>query len=361
MVMGARFIAMASSLRRCRGTVRPCPPGRRRRRCRLAGLRLSSRRIDDCRTSPASRSASVVLLRRRQGGEDAFDRRALRGRPAQGPRRAGGRPTAAAAPDRDEWVSHCPAASLASLPGWPSSSTASKGIGRSAADRATKPQALPTSIELLVGEGEMPPRRLGADVARHQHRGADAAGGRHVERALQGVVQRPRQYGRTIPVVPRIDRPPSIPSRGLKVRRATSRPPGMAISTRTPRGVTSPHGGGDHPPRDGIDGRLAGRDLQPRLGHRAHAFAGREGHARRRRSSDRGDDLQPVGHVGVVAGVLADRGRGVGRRRAMAAEATGTRMVSPPGKRTSTAAGAAPPAERPWPPPWPRPPRRCRW
>jgi precorrin-4/cobalt-precorrin-4 C11-methyltransferase len=36
-----------------------------------------------------------------------------------------------------------------------------------------------------------------------------------------------------------MDSPPTIPSRGLNVRPASSAPPGIAISTRTPRCVTS--------------------------------------------------------------------------------------------------------------------------
>ena len=43
--------------------------------------------------------------------------------------------------------------------------------------------------------------------------------------------------GRRIPDVPRIDRPPSIPSLGLKVFFASSRPPGIASFTSAP---TSP-------------------------------------------------------------------------------------------------------------------------
>ena len=89
------------------------------------------------------------------------------------------------------------------------------------------------------------------------------------------------------------------------------------------------NGRSDHPPRDGIDGRLARRDLQPRLGDHAHAFAGGKGHIvchwlrqcfliascrppplPRFAPAHRGHDLQPVGAVWVVAGILADGGRG---------------------------------------------------
>ena len=40
--------------------------------------------------------------------------------------------------------------------------------------------------------------------------------------------------GSTIPEVPRTDSPPSMPSRGLKVRRARSAPPGMETITSAP-------------------------------------------------------------------------------------------------------------------------------
>ena len=37
------------------------------------------------------------------------------------------------------------------------------------------------------------------------------------------------ENGRTIPVVPKTDRPPTIPSLGFHVREASSAPPGMLI------------------------------------------------------------------------------------------------------------------------------------
>ena len=42
-----------------------------------------------------------------------------------------------------------------------------------------------------------------------------------------------QEKGRTIPVVPRIDSPPSIPSRGFQVRRAIAAPPGTLTVTST--------------------------------------------------------------------------------------------------------------------------------
>ena len=115
-----------------------------------------------------------------------------------------------------------------------------------------------------------------------------------------------------MPVVPRIDSPPSIPSRGLKVLAAISLPPGTLISTRTPRRVTSRMAAQDHLPRHGIDGRLARRHLEPRLGDRADALAGNEGRLRGVVPGKRDPHFQPVGYVRVVAGVFAD-GRRDGR------------------------------------------------
>src|SRR5271169_48548 len=46
-------------------------------------------------------------------------------------------------------------------------------------------------------------------------------------------IQAEQEYGTTIPVVPRIDSPPTMPSRGLRVLPATTSPPGIDISTAT--------------------------------------------------------------------------------------------------------------------------------
>ena len=46
-------------------------------------------------------------------------------------------------------------------------------------------------------------------------------------------IQAEQEYGTTMPVVPRIDRPPTMPSRALSVFAASASPPGMAISTST--------------------------------------------------------------------------------------------------------------------------------
>jgi hypothetical protein len=43
------------------------------------------------------------------------------------------------------------------------------------------------------------------------------------------------ENGRTMPVVPRIEMPPTIPSRALVVFSAILSPPGALITTRTPR------------------------------------------------------------------------------------------------------------------------------
>ncbi len=44
-------------------------------------------------------------------------------------------------------------------------------------------------------------------------------------------IQAEQEYGTTTPVVPRIDSPPTIPSRAFSVRAASASPPGTAIST----------------------------------------------------------------------------------------------------------------------------------
>ena len=46
-------------------------------------------------------------------------------------------------------------------------------------------------------------------------------------------IQAEQEYGTTMPVVPRIDSPPTMPSRAFSVRSASSSPPGIAISTST--------------------------------------------------------------------------------------------------------------------------------
>ena len=67
----------------------------------------------------------------------------------------------------------------------------------------------------------------------------------------------------------------------------------------------------DHAARHRIDRRLAGRQRQAGARHRADAFAGAERHAGAGRAGPhRREDQRAMRHVGIVAGVLDDAGRG---------------------------------------------------
>ena len=85
----------------------------------------------------------------------------------------------------------------------------------------------------------------------------------------------------TMPVVPRIEMPPRMPSRGFSVFCAMISPSGTEISTS--KSAFSPAisaiAAGDHLARHGIDRRLAGRDRQAGPRHQADAGAAREGDA----------------------------------------------------------------------------------
>ena len=84
-----------------------------------------------------------------------------------------------------------------------------------------------------------------------------------------------------MPVVPRIDSPPTMPSRALSVFGAISSPPGMEISTSTSSArrcgaATSSMASRDHLARHRIDRGLAGRNGQARPRHGADPRAGPE-------------------------------------------------------------------------------------
>ena len=68
------------------------------------------------------------------------------------------------------------------------------------------------------------------------------------------------ENGFTMPVVPRIEMPPMIPSRSLVVFVAMACPPGTENVTTSGRSVTSSSAAQDHLSGDGIDGR--GPDLR---------------------------------------------------------------------------------------------------
>ena len=168
-----------------------------------------------------------------------------------------------------------------------------------------------------------------------------------------------------MPVVPRIDSPPTMPSRPLRVLAASASPPGMAISIST--SPASPcarrdlrDGLAQHLARHGIDGRLAGRNGKAGPRHHADAFAGTEAHAASGRgAANRGEDQRAVGDVGIVAGVLDH----AGRRRAIAHRCGGERegRMLPARQGHLDRIGKFPGQKRrdrpPWRPPW----RRCRW
>ena len=64
----------------------------------------------------------------------------------------------------------------------------------------------------------------------------------------------------------------------------------------------------DHLPRHPVDGGLADRHFQPRLGHPAHALTAQDGDARLLCRFQAHKDLDAVGGIRVVAAVLADTG-----------------------------------------------------
>ena len=116
-------------------------------------------------------------------------------------------------------------------------------------------------------------------------------------------------------MVPRIESPPRMPIRGLKVFRGELRAAGDRDRDPDAPGGDLPDGLRDHPPRHGVDRRLAGGDGEARFRHRPHPFAGGEFHAVALGPGDRCRNQRPVRHVGVVARVLDDgRLRAAGRR-----------------------------------------------
>ena len=87
-----------------------------------------------------------------------------------------------------------------------------------------------------------------------------------------------------MPVVPRIERPPTMPSRPLSVRRAIASPPGieivdLGVGARRRRRGHLLDGGTDHGARRRIDRRLADCQRQAGPRHRADARRRRERHA----------------------------------------------------------------------------------
>ncbi len=150
-------------------------------------------------------------------------------------------------------------------------------------------------------------------------------------------IQAEHEYGTTMPVVPRIDRPPTMPSRPLSVLAASASPPGMAISISA--SARSAGCGGDfgdgvthHPPRHRIDRRLARRHRKPGPRHGADALAGAKRHAGAGRAEPhRGDDKRAMRNIGIVAGVF-DHASG---RRVLVPSRHGQRKARPLAARQS--------------------------
>ena len=168
-----------------------------------------------------------------------------------------------------------------------------------------------------------------------------------------------------MPVVPRIDRPPTMPSRALSVFAASASPPGMAISTS----ASAAHAGrrrdfgdgvADHAPRHRIDRRLAGRQRQAGPRDRADALAGAKRHAGAGRAgAHRGQDQRAMGHIGIVARVLDDARRSPSLRPFASAQARSRALAARQREldRIGKVAGHAAPRRPLWPPRW----RRRRW
>ena len=125
-----------------------------------------------------------------------------------------------------------------------------------------------------------------------------------------------------MPVVPRIDRPPMMPSRPLSVFAPAPRRRESQISTSTSPArrccrAASAMASRDHLARHRIDRRLARRQRQARPRHRADALAGAKGDAAAGRAAPhRRDDQRAMRHVGIVAGVLDHAGASPSLRRA---------------------------------------------
>ena len=101
-----------------------------------------------------------------------------------------------------------------------------------------------------------------------------AAGAGYVDTAVNRVDPGRAGIGTTIPVVPRIESPPTMPRRALSVLAASASPPGIEIDDdvagASKRSVTA-NGRSHHLARHRIDRGLPGGSGG--LGHCSHAFA----------------------------------------------------------------------------------------
>ena len=114
-----------------------------------------------------------------------------------------------------------------------------------------------------------------------------------------------------MPVVPRMEMPPSMPRRGLKVFFASASPPRRGdrhvnAAVVADKRADLAHVLFDHLPRHGVDSRRSHGLVEPRLRHAADALAAVDGHAGRGRFSHRGKNERTAHHVGVVTAVLSD-------------------------------------------------------
>ena len=115
------------------------------------------------------------------------------------------------------------------------------------------------------------------------------------------------ENGRTMPVVPRIEMPPMMPSLALVVLRAIFSPSGTEMIIWMPLlgqvdGFAD--GLGDHRARDRVDGRAAQLQAEARLGDHPHAHAAVQLDSRLVAPAHRRGQPRAVRDVGVVARVL---------------------------------------------------------
>ena len=232
--MGGGFIATARSLPR-----RPAAPGHVHQQHgdgKVAFPAAAANSPTDGLSNPRGQGVGQEkLLARRQGGEDAFDRRTLRGGAANDVSACSRASVSAAGRDR---ASACPIAPRRASPTCPDGRPARPPRRRRPrGDPGRSPRRCPPRCTARRGGGNVLPRPS-RRCCRERYAGertpqAAATSSAHCSESQIALPQ----YGRTIPVVPRIDRPPSIPSRGLNVFRAAAHPPGTETSTRTPAGT----------------------------------------------------------------------------------------------------------------------------
>src|SRR6202161_2600683 len=121
------------------------------------------------------------------------------------------------------------------------------------------------------------------------------------------------EYGTTMPVVPRIDSPPTMPRRRWSVFAASASPPGIEISTSASAAhdaASATSAMASWIMRRGI-GLMAGsaggpgRHWKSGSRHRADALAGAKAHAGAAYTYAHGRaDQSAMGHVRIVAGIL---------------------------------------------------------